>query len=114
MRSALIGGCSFDVGLGEPTGARVAVPLPPVTSRFRVATGCVSAATMPGVKQRVTLSVDPAVAAYLQRRSGGNVSAFVEAHFTGEALRESVASHAEWFSARPGWLDDAEAERLSA
>lgn len=69
---------------------------------------------MPGVKQRVTISVDPTIAAYLQRRSGGNVSAFVEAHFATEALRESVAAHAEWFSARPGWLEEAEAERHSA
>lgn len=69
---------------------------------------------MSSVKQRVTLSVDPTIAAYLQRRSKGNVSAFVEAHFAAEALRESVASHAEWFNTRPAWLEDAEAERLSA
>jgi hypothetical protein len=75
----------------------------------RTSSGIVS-----GVKQRVTLSVDPTIAAYLQRRSGGNVSAFVEAHFAAEALRESVTSHAEWFNARLAWLEDTETERLSA
>lgn len=73
---------------------------------------------MPGMKQRVTLSVHHTVAAYLhhcaQRSSGGNVSAFVEAHFAAEALRESVASHAAWFAERPGYPEDAEAERHSA
>lgn len=68
------------------------------------------------MKQRVTLTVDPRIASYLHRcaqRTGGNVSAYVEAHFAAEALRESVESHASWFEEHGSYLEDAEAERGS-
>jgi hypothetical protein len=66
------------------------------------------------VKQRVTLTVDPGIASYLHRcaqRTGNNVSAYVEAHFAAEALRDSVASHAAWFAERSSYPEDAEAAR---
>jgi hypothetical protein len=68
------------------------------------------------VKQRVTLTVDPRIATYLYscaQRTGGDISAYVEAHFAAEALRESVESHASWFTKYGSYLDDAETERNS-
>jgi hypothetical protein len=68
------------------------------------------------MKQRMTLSVHPRIAQYLQRqaeRTGGNVSAYVEAHFAAEALRESVRAHVTWFADNPGFPVDAEAERAA-
>lgn len=70
------------------------------------------------MKKRVTLSLEEATAVYLERkageRTGGNVSAFVEKLAREAALQESVTSHAAWYAAHPGVLDDAEAERLAA
>lgn len=69
------------------------------------------------VKERMTLSVDEQVAAYLRRAAavtGGNVSAYVEQHFRATALAESVAAHADWYAAHPGYAADAEAERHAA
>jgi hypothetical protein len=68
------------------------------------------------VKQRVTLTVDPRIASYLHtcaQRTASNVSDYVEAHFAAEALRESVESHASWFTAHDSYLHDAETERNS-
>lgn len=66
------------------------------------------------MKQRVTLSVDERIAAYLHQRAertGGNLSAYVEAHFAAEAMKESVSAHAAWFADHGGYAADAEAER---
>jgi hypothetical protein len=68
------------------------------------------------MKQRVTLTVDQRIASYLHRcaqRTGGNLSAYVEAHFAAEALRESVEAHASWFEEHGSYLENAEAERGS-
>lgn len=68
------------------------------------------------MKQRVTLSVDEHIAAYLHRRAertGGNLSAYVEAHFAAEAMKESVSTHAAWFAEHGSYPADAEAERRS-
>jgi hypothetical protein len=64
----------------------------------------------------MTLTVDQRIASYLRRcaqRTGGNISAYVEAHFAAEALRESVDAHAFWFGEHGSYLEDAEAERGS-
>lgn len=77
---------------------------------------CALARTIWCVKQRVTLTVDRRIASYLHRcaqQAGGNVSAYVEAHFAAEALRESAESHASWFAEHGSYLEDAEAERGS-
>jgi hypothetical protein len=66
------------------------------------------------VKRRVTLTVDPCIASYLHtcaQRTGSNISAYVEAHFAAQALRESIGSHASWFTEHSSYLDDAEIER---
>jgi hypothetical protein len=66
------------------------------------------------VKQRVTLTGDPRIVSYLYncaQRTGGDLSAYIEAHFAAEALRESVESHVSWFTAHGSYLDDAEIER---
>lgn len=68
------------------------------------------------MKQHVTLAVDPLIASYLHHcaeRTGSNVSAYVEAHFAAEALRESAESHATWFQEHIDYLDYAEVERSS-
>ena len=64
----------------------------------------------------MTLTVDPRIASYLRscaQRTGGDISAYIEAHFAAEALRESVESHACWFTEHGSYLDDAETERSS-
>lgn len=68
------------------------------------------------MKERVTLSLEPATAAYLARKaseSGRNVSAYVEQHFRAAALAESVATLANWYASQPDYATNAEAERYA-
>jgi hypothetical protein len=70
------------------------------------------------MKKRVTLSLDGDTVEYLTRRAeaetNGNLSVYVDRVVRNAALAESAAAHAAWFSAHPGYLDDAEAERDAA
>jgi hypothetical protein len=72
---------------------------------------------MLGMKERITLSLERETAEYLTRKaqeSGTNLSAYVDRYFRHAALAESVASHAAWYTAHPGYADDSEAERSAA
>lgn len=68
--------------------------------------------------QRISINVDPPLAAWLQSEASsatnGNVPAYLEDLIRREALRESLNSHADFFAARPGWFDDLEAEHEAA
>ena len=66
----------------------------------------------------MTLSLDRATAAYLtsaaKRETNGNVSALVDKIVRAHALADSVRREARWYAARPGYAEDAEAERYAA
>lgn len=64
--------------------------------------------------RRVTLSLPDDAAAWLERRAGGNSSAYVTAVLRREAVRESADRHADWYAAHAQFATDAEAERLAA
>ncbi len=70
------------------------------------------------MKERVTLSLDAATVAYLEGKAkastGGNLSAYVETLAKQAALEESIAQHATWYAANPGYAEHAEAERAAA
>lgn len=69
------------------------------------------------MKSRVTLSLEPDIAAHLSGRAaeaaGGNVSAYVAKLVMADALKDSVARHARWFAGRPDYVEAAEIERYS-
>lgn len=70
------------------------------------------------VKSRVTFSLDGTTVEYLTRRAKakthGNVSAVVDQLVRDAALKEAVQSEAAWYATRPGYAEDAEAERHAA
>jgi hypothetical protein len=70
------------------------------------------------MKQRVSLSLDGVTMDYLTRRASvetnGNVSAYIDRVVRAAAVAESVAAHAEWYAARPGYAENAEADRYAA
>lgn len=73
---------------------------------------------MNAVKERLSLSVDPATAAYLAERAaretGGNVSKLVDRLARQARLADSVAAEARWYAGHPGYAEAAEAERHAA
>lgn len=72
---------------------------------------------IPGMKARMTLSLEQATADYISRQAaaaGGNVSAWVERHFREQAVRESVASYIEWDAGHPGYAEAAAEEAEAA
>lgn len=73
---------------------------------------------MERMKARITLSLDETTVAYLTRAAqtatGGNLSAYVDRLAQQAALAESVAAHADWYAAHPGYAEAAEDERYAA
>lgn len=78
--------------------------------------------TMPGMKQRLSLSLDERRARYLQRcadrRTNGNASAYVDELLAREEMREAAAAMGRWYAAQPAaeteaFLDAVESELAS-
>lgn len=70
------------------------------------------------MKRRISLSVDTYTAAYLADRAraetNGNVSALVDRIVRHARLTDAAERAAGWYATYPGYLEDAEAERLAA
>lgn len=70
------------------------------------------------MKQRVSLSIEPAQARHLQqcaqRTTGGNVSAYIERLLVEDELHHAVAAAASWYAAHPAYAEDSAAEMDAA
>lgn len=68
-------------------------------------------------KERITVSVDGAVAARLRQcgaRTRGGASGYVERLVRQDELQEAVDAMARWYAQDPDHVDASEAERIAA
>jgi hypothetical protein len=68
-------------------------------------------------KERLTVSFDARVAERVREcgaRSRGGASGYLERLVREDQLREGVDAMARWYAQHPGYVEDAEAERIAA
>jgi hypothetical protein len=72
---------------------------------------------IPGMRERVTISLDRHAAARVRRcgaRVRGGASAYLERLIREDELREAGAAAARWYATHPDYALDAEAEQVAA